>query len=194
MPPPGIPAAPVPSPLDEEEAGFIDLPPGITVEPVTVTAPVERPLDDVVFVPTVIGAAPVLPAVEPVPEPVAEPVEASAAETNPVTLPQPWRLVPPTGDAIPVTGTLLLGRNPAASDRWPDAGLVALADETRSVSKTHALLELDDDAVWVSDLDSTNGVYVVTEGAPVEVVPGERVQIRDGAAVELGDYVLRLER
>jgi inorganic pyrophosphatase/exopolyphosphatase len=58
-----------------------------------------------------------------------------------------------------VTGdTVVLGRNPAAPRRAPQAQLVAVDDVTRTVSKTHALLTLTASGWVVTDLDSTNGV------------------------------------
>ncbi|WP_229671342.1 FHA domain-containing protein [Salinibacterium xinjiangense] len=68
-------------------------------------------------------------------------------------------------------------------------------DPAKSVSKTHAMLEVDADGLWVLDLDSTNGVWVVPAGeGAIEVEPGQRVAVPAGADLELGDLVIQVER
>lgn len=70
-----------------------------------------------------------------------------------------WSLVLPDGRSVALTAdTVVLGRNPAAPRRAPQAQLVAVDDVTRTVSKTHALLTLTASGWVVTDLDSTNGV------------------------------------
>ena len=226
MPPPGAPteektpdAAPA---ADIDEAEFISLPPGISIDSGTYrvparTPPTREPAPEIVFVPTVIGATPVLPVVEPQPSPepepavqapaVPEPVEGPAAEpaappTAPVavsvapTAPAPapsWKLQLPDGGAtVALDATVLIGRNPAASVDRPQATLLAVADLTKSVSKTHALLEIDGGVLWVHDLDSTNGVYVVVGDDVVEAVPGTRIAVPADADLELGEFVMRV--
>ncbi|NNH04360.1 FHA domain-containing protein, partial [Microbacterium ulmi] len=106
----------------------------------------------------------------------------------------PWTLVPPSGRSIPITSdVVILGRRPGADPAFPDAQLVAIDDDTRTVSKTHARLELRDDAWTIVDLDSTNGVLLTdAAGAEVEAAPG--VGSRVGERFLLGDAELRLER
>ena len=185
----GAPVAmPIVAPARPEPATRTE-PPAPVAEPTPVAEPVEAP-------------APVAePSPVAEPTPVAEPVEAPAPPTAPTTVAAPaprlaWRLVlPGGGDPIYLDGTVLVGRNPAASVDWPTATLLGVADSTRSVSKTHALLEVDGDDLFVHDLGSTNGVYVVaSEDEVVEVVPGTRAPLADGVDLELGDYVLRVER
>jgi hypothetical protein len=185
------------------------------------TQPPREPAPDIVFVPTVIGASPVLPSpsaeptaiAEPVPvaepvriaepvearpAPAAEPVEAPAPPTTPVSVtvspPAPtWKLQLPDGGAtVALDAAVLIGRNPAASADWPQATLLPVADLTKSVSKTHALLEIDGGMLWAHDLDSTNGVYVVIGDDVVEAVPGMRVEVPAGADLELGEFVMRV--
>ena len=80
----------------------------------------------------------------------------------------------------------------AASAIWPEATLLQVDDLTKSVSKTHALLEIDGGVLWVHDVHSTNGVYVVVGDDVVEVVPGTRVAVPAGADLELGEFVTRV--
>ncbi|HYP72755.1 MAG TPA: FHA domain-containing protein, partial [Microbacterium sp.] len=85
-----------------------------------------------------------------------------------------WTLTRPLGVPIKVAGdVLIIGRRPAADPDFPDAQLVPVADETRTMSKTHARLELHGGSWLVVDLDSTNGVILVREdGSEIEATPG----------------------
>lgn len=104
-----------------------------------------------------------------------------------------WRLVPEAGDAIAITAeVLVLGRRPAADPAFPDAQLVDLPGG-RTVSKTHARLELRGDAWLLTDLASTNGVLVRdASGAEVEVTAP--VTVSADAEFLLGDERFRLAR
>ncbi|WP_058613653.1 DUF5684 domain-containing protein [Microbacterium testaceum] len=106
----------------------------------------------------------------------------------------PWALVPPSGDPIDLTSSVVIvGRRPAADIAFPDAQLVAIADETRTVSKTHARLQLRGDTWFVTDLDSTNGVLFATlMGTEIEAPPGEEIEA--GERFFLGDAEVRLSR
>ncbi|PZQ90817.1 MAG: hypothetical protein DI534_06425 [Leifsonia xyli] len=129
-------------------------------------------------------------------QPVVPEPAAVTAETPVVAPPAPasaspgWTLVLADGTSARVDGVLLIGRNPAPFDAWPGAVLLPVDDTTQSVSKTHAALEVDDSGLWVHDLDSTNGVWVVHGDDVTEVVPGRRLGVPAGSGIELGDYVL----
>lgn len=105
-----------------------------------------------------------------------------------------WTLTGPSGVRIPLTsGTVILGRRPSADPEHPDAQLVALDDDTRTVSKTHALLELRDDRWFITDLGSTNGVLFSTlMGTEVAATPGEATEAGDRFL--LGDAEVSLTR
>ena len=198
-----------------DDDGFITLPPGIgdsgnrrgprpqpTVRP-------ER--DEIVFVPAPVHAPPAQPQeTQPMPSiPVFTPTPAAPPATTPPTITPPpasqvdgethfrdvarrWRLGIP-GHSAPVTvdAPLFLGRNPTAT--VPGANVLAVDDTAKSLSKTHALVEVDGGVLYVSDLDSTNGVWVVpADGEAVEVVPGQRTVLPAGADLELGDVVIRV--
>ncbi|WP_405375320.1 FHA domain-containing protein [Microbacterium sp. Ld14] len=67
----------------------------------------------------------------------------------------------PGGAVVTLTGeTAVLGRNPVAPSDSPDAQRIAIDDVTRTVSKTHALLRLEGGSWTITDLASTNGVFV----------------------------------
>ncbi|MFT4221210.1 MAG: DUF5684 domain-containing protein [Microbacterium sp.] len=84
-----------------------------------------------------------------------------------------WSLVPPSGAPILITSNVVIvGRRPGIDHDRPHAQLVSIADETRTMSKTHARLERDGDAWTIVDLDSTNGVVLVGEdGVETDVTP-----------------------
>lgn len=65
---------------------------------------------------------------------------------------------------------VLLGRDPATR---PGAQEIVVNDPTRTVSKTHALLELVDDVWRVTDLGSVNGVILAEpDGSERVLAPG----------------------
>ena len=75
-----------------------------------------------------------------------------------------WTLVPTLGAPIPLTAdVVIIGRRPHREPDYGDAQLVAIQDETRTVSKTHARMELTSDGWTIVDLDSTNGVILIGE-------------------------------
>ncbi|CAN5222082.1 hypothetical protein BH09ACT3_BH09ACT3_08000 [soil metagenome] len=199
-PPGGIPAKPapgdpaVPSAAPED---FIALPPGLdtvsidsgTYERRTprVVRDVPQPVDgDIVFFPVAPGAPPV-----PAPD---SGVDDSTTMMPARTAERVWRLILPGGDqVVPVTGAIYLGRDPRDSLGRPDASLLPAHDPGRSLSKTHALIEVEGGKLWVHDLNSTNGVFVAPPGVEaIEVEPGTRVEVPNGADLELGEYVIQV--
>ena len=166
VPPPGIvPATPSPIPTPDRSAPLISVP--------------GAPLESATHRMTSAAAV--------------APPRAAHDESDTITL-RPtvaWRLdLPFDLPSVALSGIAVLGRNPAAVDRVPNAALVAIADPAKSVSKTHALIEVDGDALWVTDLDSTNGTAV--DGAPL--VAGTRSKVADGSVVTLGDFAMRATR
>jgi FHA domain len=205
-----------------DDDGFITPPPGL-LNPDSGTHRRPRPertervrSDEIVFVPAAPGVPVVLPDDPPaapasapdafVPPPgapdvgaVPEPstVHAPTEQQPTAPIPRVWRLVIP-GIAVPVlmdgTAPLFLGRAPVAPPNHPGARVLAVPDPEKSISKTHAMLELELGELRVHDLHSTNGVWVVPEGAEaIEVEPDEPVVIPPGAELELGDVVIRVE-
>ncbi|MFP3465012.1 FHA domain-containing protein [Leifsonia sp. SIMBA_070] len=158
-----------------DDSGFIVPPPGLIP---SCPSPSSPGASD--------GPVPVrpLPAFTPPPGPGAPP-----APVRPV-----WRLLLPGGRAVPVTRTILVGRNPSrsayAGADAADAELIALDDPTSTVSKTHAALTPEGDTLRVTDLHSTNGVLV--GGARAE--PGEPTIVPPGARLLLGDLLVDAER
>ena len=104
-----------------------------------------------------------------------------------------WALVLPDGSPLELSGdTAVLGRRPVPVHSAPGAQLVVVVDDTRTVSKTHAVLRRRADAWMIADLGSTNGVVVLEGDAEVEVAPGAEHEVQE--TFLLGDAVVRVVR
>ncbi len=141
----------------------------------------------------------------PVSSPVAEPqpLPAVAAETAVAESPVPpapdptgaggWVAELDDGRELAVTGLILLGRNPQARPGEEGAQLVQLSDESRTVSKSHLALDVDERGLFVVDRDSTNGsTFVTPTGEAFRCMPGQVTYVGDGAVVSIGDHRLRI--
>ena len=89
-----------------------------------------------------------------------------------------------------LTTTAVVGRRPALDS--PDVTLITLTDLSRTISKSHLRLDLQDDGrLRITDLGSTNGSSVVYEGgASQPLVPFEPMVIDIKDHVALGDHTL----
>jgi hypothetical protein len=89
-----------------------------------------------------------------------------------------------TGRRQVITTSLLIGRSPESKGEQP---LLALADLSRTLSKTHALLEWSGSVLWVTDMHSANGsVLVSPDGERRPLVAGIRGPAAIGWTVECG--------
>jgi hypothetical protein len=89
-----------------------------------------------------------------------------------------------TGRGQVITTSLLIGRSPESKGEQP---VLALADLSRTLSKTHALLEWSGSVLWVTDMHSANGsVLVSPAGERRPLVPGIRGPAAIGWTVECG--------
>ena len=71
-----------------------------------------------------------------------------------------WSLVDIDGTKFPLAPRNVLGRNPTSGPN--DAQYIALSDPERVLSRTHLLIEVEKDQLWITDLKSTNGTEIVT--------------------------------
>ena len=93
-------------------------------------------------------------------------------------LPAEWTAVLDDGREISVDGLVLLGRNPQPQPGEEDAQLIKIADETRTVSKSHLAIGLDAGGIFVVDRGSTNGSTVTTpEGVSTRCRTGEVIYV-----------------
>jgi len=87
---------------------------------------------------------------------------------------KPWILETETGVQISLTSPVVfLGRNPARSTEHPDAQLVPVVDTGKTVSKSHARIDLSNGVWTITDLHSTNGIVLIDgRGDERELVAG----------------------
>jgi len=108
---------------------------------------------------------------------------------------QDWSILLDDGRRIAVEGLVLLGRNPQAKAGEEDAQLIKIADETRTVSKSHLAVGVDAGGIYIVDRGSTNGSTVsTTNGLSSRCRAGEMVRVGDGAIVSIGDHWLEITR
>ncbi|WP_292908002.1 RDD family protein [Microbacterium sp.] len=133
------------------------------------------------------GAHPVLPASA---APVDAPLDPHEAEIEATRISIPGHGLVFTWDdgaRMTVTRRTIFGRNPA-----PEAGtvLVTVRDETLSLSKTHFEAAADVSGGWVLDRHSTNGMTIVRDGQRIACPSWQRVPVRLGDAIEIGDRIV----
>jgi len=171
------------------EGAMITVVPGVSPSvPAPATAPVSGPE-------TVAPARPPVPAAPPASveaamalPPVAQPADDEDLEETRISIPgHRLQFVWDDGARATVSGRTLFGRNPA-----PEAGaiVVVVRDETLSLSKTHFEAAAEAAGGWVMDRHSTNGMTIVRDGVRIACPPGERVRIRLGDAIEIGDRIV----
>ncbi|SDS15081.1 FHA domain-containing protein [Microterricola viridarii] len=92
-----------------------------------------------------------------------------------------WVFESESGQRVPLSAAVvLLGRNPSHLPGHEDAQLVTVRDAGRTVSKTHVMLHRHEDSWRITDLDSTNGVYLLgADGEETELEPGTPARITD---------------
>jgi hypothetical protein len=105
-----------------------------------------------------------------------------------------WKLIDTDGSAFELHRVNLLGRKPAVNQAPEGAQIIALSDPERVLSRTHAVIEVEDDRVWITDLDSTNGSEVLGEnGTADECAPRTRYALAPGQRVSLGGREVSFE-
>lgn len=138
----------------------------------------------------------------PVPEP-------SHAAVPPSTVPSPMAQALPPAPALPtsqpasarqvavvyfengrgvhlaIPSRAVLGRKPSSDD--PGDVLVRVPDTTGTMSRSHALLEIDSGRMWITDLNSTNGIETFGEDGVTRLTPSVRTEIPLGTRVFLGN-------
>lgn len=163
---PAAPASPYAAPV---------VPPSIQPAPIVSPAPVIPPL------PT--ASAPVAAS-----EPVLQ--DSDDLESTRISIPG-HRLVFTWDDGtrVSISRRTIFGRNPAPED---GAVIVPVRDETLSLSKTHFEAAAEPSGGWVLDRHSTNGMTIVREGTRIACPPGQRVPVRLGDALEIGDRIVTI--
>lgn len=93
------------------------------------------------------------------------------------------------GTRVSVSRRTVFGRNPAPEE---GATIVSVRDETLSLSKTHFEAAAETSGGWVLDRHSTNGMTIVREGQRIACPAGQRVPVRLGDAIEIGDRIVTI--
>ncbi|WP_404311985.1 RDD family protein [Agrococcus terreus] len=96
-----------------------------------------------------------------------------------------------SGERFAITGAALIGRNPSPSPGEVVDHLLPIADDTRSVSKTHLLIAVR--PLAAVDRASTNGSSVVRSGAEHPLEPGRPFPLAAGDVVRFGDRSVVIE-
>lgn len=104
-----------------------------------------------------------------------------------------WELVLETGATYPLaSATVALGRKPEGTD--PAVQYLAVSDTTRTLSKHHAILRLEQNVWTITDLSSTNGVILVdSDGQEHPLASASPAPIAD-RGFRLGSVSMTLRR
>ena len=102
-----------------------------------------------------------------------------------------WKLIDIDGREFDLHSSNVLGRKPAVAQAPEGAQAVSLSDPARVLSRTHALLEVEADELWVTDLSSTNGTRALypsedDDDQGAECPPQQRVRLPTGKILSLG--------
>lgn len=90
--------------------------------------------------------------------------------------------------AIPVKERMVIGRGGAGDDEVPDLDFSAFAAAALGMSRLHAALVYHDDALYLEDLNSTNGTRI----NGFTIVPQRRYLLRNGDELEFGDFRMNI--
>lgn len=145
-------------------------------------------------------AAPHQAAAAPAPAPTSTPAPAQAPASTPAQSAAPAVsagtravLILDSGERVEVRGTTLFGRSPGAAAGEGEAQLVRVADDTRSVSKTHLAVMPARRGVFAVDRASTNGSAIIRNGSETALVAGHPAELQIGDTVRFGDRTLTVE-
>ena len=218
---PATPAAPLASPdqpavsaaaaaarsvaAPAQDSGMIAYVPGVTQDapsappippappaPPAPPLPVATPVVPAPVVPPAPAApsAPPAPSVPSVPDAAPDPVDDDDLEETRISIPG-HRLIFTWDDGtrIPVSRRTVFGRNPAPEE---GALVVPVRDETLSLSKTHFEAAAETSGGWILDRHSTNGMTIVRDGQRIACPAGQRVPIKLGDVIEIGDRVVMI--
>ena len=105
---------------------------------------------------------------------------------------QGWALTTSGGQrlALPNKAEAILGREDAASNHFPDLDFDPLGGLNDGVGRKHARIFMQQGALYVEDLNSTNGTLVNRQ----RLAPNQPQVIQDGDELRLGKLVLTVGR
>jgi pSer/pThr/pTyr-binding forkhead associated (FHA) protein len=88
---------------------------------------------------------------------------------------------------VPAQGTIVLGRQ-ADNSQKIDVDLGDFTTAEAGVSRTHAIMQITDSAVFIRDFESMNGVYLNGE----ELYPMRDYLVQDGDELLLGNFKIQV--
>lgn len=192
VPPAGVPAAdlPAPSPMPETPSQVLSEMPA----PMPTQQAAQTPAAPKVPTPPRHSPASAMPRVPQVPTPQATPATSAPASVPAFAQAAPLAIIVDDGQRIEVNAPIVLGRAPEQTPS--DARAVAIADSTRSLSRTHLrVAPADGDAMWVEDTFSANGTRLQAPDGTTQPLPrGERVKVSLGTVLLLGERKLSVSR
>lgn len=192
VPPAGVPAAdlPAPSPMPEAPSQVLSEMPA----PMPTQQAAQTPATPKVPNPPRHSPASAMPRVPQVPMPQATPATSAPASVPAFAQAAPLAIIVDDGQRIEVNAPIVLGRAPEQTPS--DARAVAIADSTRSLSRTHLrVAPADGDAIWVEDTFSANGTRLQAPDGTTQPLPrGERVKVPLGTVLLLGERKLSVSR
>ena len=192
VPPTGVPAAdlPAPSPMPEAPSQVLSEMPA----PMPTQQAAQTPATPKVPTPPRHSPASAMPRVPQVPTPQATPATSAPASVPAFAQAAPLAIIVDDGQRIEVNAPIVLGRAPEQTPS--DARAVAIADSTRSLSRTHLrVAPADGDAIWVEDTFSANGTRLQAPDGTTQPLPrGERVKVSLGTVLLLGERKLSVSR
>ena len=173
--------------------------PAPTGAPVSMTAPaVSAPVQQSVqpagpAVPARHGGASATPKVPHAPTPQTSAQQQAAPRPSFASAPT-LAIIVDDGQRIEVNAQIVLGRAPEQTPA--DAQAIAIADSTRSLSRTHLrVAPADGEALWIEDAFSANGTRLQAPDGSTQPLPrGQRVKVPVGTVLLLGERRLSVSR
>lgn len=110
----------------------------------------------------------------------------------------PWRLLLQIGGenrttlGVSVEARMMVGREDSRKGQIPEIDFDPFDGAINGVSRQHALITYQDGALYIEDLESTNGTRI----NGFQLIPGRSYRLRDGDELEFGRLrvVLRFVR
>ena len=159
-----------------------------------VSAPAQQPVPPAgPAVPARHGGASAMPKVPQAPTPQASAPQQAAPRPSFASAPT-LAIIVDDGQRIEVNAQIVLGRAPEQTPA--DAQAVAIADLTRSLSRTHLrVAPADGEALWIEDTFSANGTRLQAPDGSTQPLPrGQRVKVPVGTVLLLGERRLSVSR
>ena len=195
-PDPVVMSAPAPTGAPVEAPIAAPAPTGapVSMTAPAVSAPVRQPVPPAgPAVPARHGGASAMPKVPQAPTPQASAPQQAAPRPSFASAPT-LAIIVDDGQRIEVNAQIVLGRAPEQTPA--DAQAIAIADSTRSLSRTHLrVAPADGEALWIEDTFSANGTRLQAPDGSTQPLPrGQRVKVPVGTVLLLGERRLSVSR